>query len=154
MSAKRFAAYFGLSIAVMMTVAGCTGSQRPKAPKPVRVAGTVYLDGKPVSGVVVRFNSAHFQGEGKTDANGRYELAAGATPGENVVTFHQEVQGLKPEEGIDLGQLEAAGGQLPGVQMSGPVVPAGYADSAKGIKYVVPEGGTDAADFRLSSSGP
>ncbi len=142
------------TVCLALTMLGCQKRQAA-APKPVRVSGTVYLDGKPISGVVVRFNSPHFQGEGKTDANGRYELMQGATPGENVVTFHQDVQGLNPEEGLDLGQLEAAGGNLPGVKVAGAVIPPGYSDSTKSpIKYVVPPEGTDSADFRLSSSGP
>lgn len=144
-----------IALACLVTLLGCSQGGRPRGPKPVPVSGTVYLDGKPVPGVIVRFNSATFQGEGKTDANGRYQLVQGAAPGENVITFHQDIQGLKPEEGIDAGQLEAAGGSLPGVQITGPTIPAGYADSTKNpIKYVVPDGGTDQADFRLSSSGP
>ncbi|GIW94438.1 MAG: hypothetical protein KatS3mg110_2479 [Pirellulaceae bacterium] len=145
----------GTALLPLVVLGTACNQQRAKAPKPVPVSGTVYLDGKPVAGVVVRFNSPHFQGEGKTDANGHYELMQGATPGENIVTFHQDVQGLNPEEGLDLGQLEAAGGDLPGVKVPTGVIPAGYADSTKNpIKYVVPPEGTDSADFRLSSSGP
>ncbi len=138
-----------------LAVVGCGGGG-PKAPKPVPVSGTVYLDGKPLANATVRFNSATFMGEGKTNDQGKYELVQGASPGDNVITVSQTIEGLNPEEGMDLEQMAAAGGVPPGMKAPPKsIIPADYGDPSKSnIKFNVPEGGTDGADFRLQMSGP
>ncbi|MBM4000243.1 MAG: hypothetical protein FJ297_12040 [Planctomycetes bacterium] len=143
-----------LALVVAIGSAGC--SSGPKAPKPVPVSGTVTVDGKPVANVVVKFNSASFVGEGKTNAEGKYELVQGATPGDNTVTFSETIEGFNPDAGMDEGQLEAAGGGIPGVKRPAKAaVPPAYGNAeTSNVKYSVPDGGTNGADFRLQSTGP
>jgi hypothetical protein len=142
----------------LLLVAGCGGGSR--GPKTVNVSGTVYLDGQPVEGVEIEFHGQDFVGIGMTNAQGAYTLVTGCVPGENTVLFRkQDIGGfqLDPESGMDMGQLEAmaaAQGQGAGVsvQVKG-LIPEFYSDIQRtNIKYNVPDGGTDSADFRLDSS--
>ena len=62
-----------LSIACFLFVSGCSQSGPPLG----KVTGTVTLDGKPVAGALVTFNSKSPNGSssfGKTDSNGKYRL--------------------------------------------------------------------------------
>lgn len=145
-----------LALAALITgCGGGSGTEFETAP----VSGTVYLDGRPVEGVSVKFFSAQgFMGSGTTDASGRYELVQGAVIGPNTVAFNKVVAGAEvmddPEEGLDSGQMEAASANVapaPGSRAQD-VIPAKFSDPARSeVTFSVPEGGTDKADFRISS---
>ena len=137
-------------------IAGCGKSGDVKT---VNVAGTVYIDGKPLDGVKVNFLTEKHAGSGKTADDGTYVLVQGAEPGENKIYFSKIVNSKlndDPEAGMDMGQLEAmamAAGDATGVvALPGQVIPRQYCDPTKSdITFNVPEDGTGSADFRLSS---
>jgi hypothetical protein len=148
-----------LGISLLLLATGCGGGGR-KAPKTVGVSGTVYLDGEPTEGVEIEFHGTDFVGIGKTNAQGKYELVTGAVTGENTIVFRkQDISGMQldPEAGMDMGQIEAmmaaqGQGSRPTIQVKG-LVPEFYSDvNRTNIKYMVPEGGSDSADFRLDGS--
>ncbi|MCA9164829.1 MAG: hypothetical protein KDA62_17680 [Planctomycetales bacterium] len=150
--------YYVVICLVTLMVLGCGGGR--KRPKTARVAGTVYLDGKPLEGVEVSFLSDEFKGYGKTDSSGRYELVQGAVPGVNKVYFSKIKPGaieLDPEAGIDEEQLRAMsmaedGGGGP-ADIGGEIIPDHYSDPEQSkLTYDVSEGGDEAADFRLTSN--
>lgn len=143
-------------IGLLLVLAGC-GRRGQDIPDTVDVSGTVMLDGSPVEGVEVNFMTDNFAGFGKTDSQGHYTLIQGAVPGENKVSFTKIQPGdiaLNPEAGIDEGQLQAMaqaeGGQSK-VKLAKQIIPADYTGPATKIKFTVPEGGTDKADFKLTS---
>lgn len=158
---RRVSALHVGAILMVLVLAGCSGGK--KGPDTVRVAGTLYLDGKPLEGAEVRFISMGFVGYGMSGPGGGYELVQGALPGENIVTvkkFEGDFE-LSEEDGFDLAQLEfereaAAGG--PGMQgrksdsKYEQVVPLHFSDPTKSkLTYAVPEDGTTSADLRLTS---
>ena len=121
------------------------------------------LDDKPVAGIEVRFYTEQHTGYGVTDESGKFVLAQGGAPGENKIAFVvRPAPGdvdLNPEEGMDEGQLEAAGGignvLPPASTASGVKLHVDYGDMEKSkITFNVPEGGTESADFHLRSAGP
>ena len=137
-------------------VCGCGDTK--SGPQTVGVSGTVLIDGQPAEGVEVTFVAEDFSSNGKTDADGRYELIQGAVPGENTVRLSkwEGGQGMKldPESGIDEGQFEDAllateGDRNAPAAVAGPrqLIPEDFQQ----VSYTVPEGGTDSADFRLRS---
>jgi len=79
---------FGLLLVVF--IAGCSGPSGD-VPDLATVTGTVTMNGEPLGGVSVEFESASGQvASGTTDASGRYEVvysgdAKGAEIGENTV---------------------------------------------------------------------
>lgn len=143
--------------AVLLFACGCSGENGPQT---VRVAGTLYLDGKPLEGAEVRFIGSDFVGYAMSGPDGKYELVQGAIPGENVVTV-QKIEGdfeLDPEQGYDIDQLrfEMESAQEGNAELpeSAPreVVPVHFSDPERSnLKYNVPESGTTSADLRLSS---
>lgn len=142
------AAALGLSASVL----GCGSTQGPGT---VPVSGTVTLNGEPLEGVEVMFVTENFSSFGKTGPDGRYTLVQGAVPGKNQVSLSKWEGGtieLNPDEGIDEGQLwsemDAAGGTVPGRELPRQLVPEDY----RNLEYVVPEGGAESADFRLTGS--
>jgi hypothetical protein len=158
----RFVVLLLLMATVAMS-AGCSEGRR--GPKTVQVAGTLYLDGKPLEGAEIRFFSSDFVSVAVSGSGGKYELVQGGVPGENRVTVRKiEGDGIKldPDAGYDLGQLEAQmeavaqasgrsgkRGDVPGLKQ---LVPDHYGDPSKTkLTYTVPEGGTDSADFRLTT---
>ncbi len=128
-------------------------------PKTVRVAGAVTLDGKPLENVEVHFLSEKHAGFGKTDAEGKFKLITGAVVGENKVFFSKLKEGSfgsgDAESGMDAGQAEAAAAATtsPGAAaLAGQVIPAEYsAANLTTLKFTVPEGGTDSANFDLDT---
>ncbi|MDZ7617283.1 MAG: hypothetical protein U1E05_09775 [Patescibacteria group bacterium] len=150
---QRGLARFSLLLLLPLAIAGC-GREGVKT---VGVTGTVYLDGKPVEGVEVYFATANHTGFGVTAADGSYGLVQGAEPGENRLRFSKVVNSAfsDPENGMDIGQLEAmamAHGGGPGVRIPGQMIPAKYNDPALSkIVFQVPDGGASSADFRLTS---
>jgi len=142
---------------LLVATTGCGG------PKSVPVSGVVTVDGKPYKRAVVSFqplagpgNPAPGRGSsGLTDENGRFSLmgddgAAGALPGRHRVRIQTEREGAMVF--VDPTVCSPDGG-LPQAK-KGPVdpIPAEW-HSDKGMKeFDVPAGGTDAADFAISSS--
>lgn len=64
---------------LLCTVVGCSSEpQPPKLPDPVKVTGTVTLDGKPLEGAAIRFaptsDKEYHGATGQSDASGKYEL--------------------------------------------------------------------------------
>jgi hypothetical protein len=136
---------------VIVAVAGCGGDAT--GVKTVGVSGTVYLDDQPLPDVRVVFMSANHAGNGRTDANGKYYLVAGAEPGTNKISFSKvDDPTLNPEAGLDQGQLEAAAlgsNQKAEIKQR---IPAEYASpETTTLTFDVPAAGTKTADFRLQS---
>lgn len=142
------------AVTTMIMITGCGNSE--SGPETAAVSGTVYLDGAPASGVEVNFINGEYTAFGRTDAEGRYEVVAGAAVGENKVYF-TKYTGVKVEmdaaNGMDEGQLLAM--QNSGVRASRApkqVIPAEYSDPTNTkVLYVVPDGGAEEADFKIST---
>ncbi|MDA1015492.1 MAG: hypothetical protein O3A00_13700 [Planctomycetota bacterium] len=146
----------------MATLVGC-GDDAALETAPV--SGRVTLDGKPLPNVIVNFHftseTQEFVGSAKTDSDGKYALATGAAVGKNKVFIEapttkkdDEFSGDE-ESGMDAGQLGAA--NLDDVDAakedkSGGLIPAEYGEENSILKVVVPAGGTDTANFALTSS--
>lgn len=129
--------------------------------KSVDVAGTISLDGKPLEGVEVFFSTDKFEGFGKTDAAGKYRLVNGAAVGTNKVYLKKvDTAGVKGIDqsipGMDDGQaaaMAAAQSGAPGTGKSASIIPAEYSDvKTTKLTFPVPEGGSESADFRISSA--
>src|SRR5262245_59243356 len=132
-----------LLLAALLT-AGCGG------PTVVSVSGQVTMDGKPLPGAHVTFQPVgglnQPPGSGsyaKTDADGRYTLRliqpdrAGAVVGKHKVSISKR--------GGEASQQSDAGIKIPPDP-----VPAKY-NRESTLEYEVPPGGTDKADFELTS---
>ena len=150
----------GGCIAVLLSIAalGCGGKSEVKS---VDVAGTISLDGKPLSGVEVYFSSEKFEGYGKTDEKGKYRLVNGAVPGANKVflkKFDTAAAGgidksIKGMDDMQAAAMMEAQGKAKGAK-SGSLIPPDYSDpKTTKLTFNVPEGGSEAADFRISSGG-
>lgn len=138
-------------------VVGC--GKGDAGPKTHPVSGKVTLDGKPLADTNVEFlnKEAQFASFGKTDAQGSYRLVQGAPAGENSVVIRKPpppgAASDHPE--MDSGQIEAM--YLGNEQfMRNPLldkesgIPPEYSDPLKTpLKFMVPEGGTDGANFDL-----
>ena len=82
-----------LLLAILLTLPGCQDQRRPDYASLglVPVEGIVRMDGKPLAGVTVRFESENGTfSHGKTDAAGKYRLMynseqAGIPPGKKIV---------------------------------------------------------------------
>jgi len=145
-----------VSVALVGILTGCGGNSGPvTAP----VSGSVTLNGAPLSGAVVNFTVDGFVGSGKTNSEGSYSLVTGAALGENKVWIEvfNEPDGFggAPEEGMDIGQLEAMNQSE--ANAGKPVelvtrIPEEYSDSEKTIlKVVVGDSGTSSANFDLKT---
>lgn len=153
------AVILGFLVLSFLASSGCGGDEGPVT---VPVKGTVFLDDKPAEGVEVRFYTEKHTGYGVTDREGKFVLAQGASPGENKIAFLVRAAPgdvmLNPDEGMDEGQLEAAGGignVTPPTTSSGLQLHADYGDMEKSrITFNVPESGTESADFHLRAAGP
>lgn len=146
-----------LALILIISVLGCgTGGE-----KAVDVAGTVSLDGKPLEGVEVHFLTEKFEGYGKTNKEGKYRLVNGAIAGPNKVYLKKfdtaAVSGIDMSiPGMDEGQAQAkaagAGNGVDGKPI-GSIIPAEYYDpTTTKLTFEVPAGGTESADFRISSN--
>lgn len=130
-------------------VTGCGGSGN--GPKTVPVAGTITLNEQPLAGAEVTFASENFSAFAKTGPDGRYALVQGAVPGKNRISISKwqgEKLEMNPDEGLDEGQLwsemDAVGAKAQNQPRQ--LVPSDYQD----LEYIVPEDGTETADFRLT----
>lgn len=135
----------------------------------VDVSGQVTMNGQPLAGADVTFISDSFAGFGKTDAEGRYELVQGAFAGSNRVVISlidpSKLPGTggiqfsdDPEAGLDRGQMDAMllvgapNDPRRSTNLTGETIPPDYSDIEKTkLTFVVPEGGSDSADFKLVS---
>jgi hypothetical protein len=149
---------FVIGCAVLLAAFGGCGDA-VSGPKTVRVAGAVTLDGRPLENAEVHFFSEKHAGFGKTDAEGKFKLITGAVAGENKVYFSKLKEGSfgtgDAESGMDAGQAEAAAAAVSGSGapvLAGQVIPAEYSSAATTpLKFTVPEGGTDSANFDLDT---
>lgn len=147
---KMFGARLAACFLILWTL-GCGGSSQPSTEP---VSGTVTIGGKAVAGVEVYFCGDGLVAYGKTDGQGRYELVQGAIAGENKVYFTKVEGGnstILAEDGMDDYQLQMMA-QASGKKANVPkqVVPAEYADAVNPkLSFLVPDGGTDSADFKL-----
>ncbi|MDB5388913.1 MAG: hypothetical protein JWM11_4559 [Planctomycetaceae bacterium] len=149
----------GCFVLLLTVVAlGCGGKSGPRA---VDVAGTISLDGKPLEGVEVHFASEKFEGYGKTDEFGKYRLVNGAVAGTNKIFLKKfDIDGVagidRSIPGMDDGQaaaMLAAQGGIKGGKGPGSVIPAEYSDpNSTKLTFIVPDSGTESADFRITSS--
>lgn len=137
---------FGTAVAVM----GCGGGNG--GPKTVPVAGTITLNNQPLADAEVTFASENFSAFAKTDSDGHFALVQGAVPGKNRVSISKwqgEKLEMNADEGIDEGQLwsemDAVGATAPNQPRQ--LIPSDYQD----LEYIVPESGTETADFRLTA---
>ena len=130
----------------ILGLAGCGGSDGFQlAP----VSGTITLDGQPLAGATVSFQPAGGgatvgPGSGAvTDASGKYELkTAEAKPRSGAAVGAHVVRITGVQEQRDAGDDT----QRP---MAKDPVPPKYRDP--GLTFEVPSGGTDKADFQLTS---
>ncbi len=136
--------------ALSALVAGCD-----KGPKFVPVSGVISLDGKPYGQAAISFQpigtSANPNpGRGSsayTDDNGRYVLISdekdGAVVGKHLIRITTRARKLEGDPGI---------GTPDGAQVLRPVEPIPaewHSESQK--EFEVPPGGTDKADFQITS---
>ncbi len=138
----------------------CIGCGGQSSPQGADVAGTVTLDGKPLEGVEVFFFTEKFEGFGKTNSEGKYRLVAGAAPGPNKVYLKKINLDVSKNidmtiPGMDAGQaaaMAAAKSKEKGAPADASVIPTDYSDpKTTKLSFNVPAGGTQAADFRISS---
>ncbi|MEN6498597.1 MAG: hypothetical protein ABFD16_30195 [Thermoguttaceae bacterium] len=142
-----------LLLGIASFAAGC-GKSGPTVTT-VPVSGTVFLDQKPLPDVTVVFigEGLKFVGMGKTGPDGKYQLdqsvvpgKRGAMPGKNQVHFTKADD--KAAEGPPMIPPTSSSIVQP---QKGPL-PAKYCDPQKPLlTFEVPEKGTQAADFQLSS---
>lgn len=140
-------------LGIVSLAAGC-GKSGPTVTT-VPVSGIVSLDQKPLPGVTVVFigEGMKFVGMGKTGPDGKYQLdqsvvpgKRGAMPGKNQVYFSKAED--QPAEGPPMVPLTSSSMAPP----KGGPLPAKYCDPQKpALTFDVPEKGTQAADFQLSS---
>ncbi len=154
--------HFLLFLILFVPAVGCSGGSGGF--KGVDVSGTVLLDGKPLEGVEVYFFTDQFEGFGKTNAAGKYQLVGGAVPGPNKIYFKKAnpdaVSGIDMSiPGMDAGQVAAMAEANNKADSSGKkkaastsLVPPEYSDpKTTKLSYPVPAGGTSNADFKISS---
>lgn len=155
MSGNSYLRGFGSAAALCAAMLCNTGCNRgPAVPATEPVSGTVTVKGKPVGGVEVYFVNEALVAFGKTDDQGKYHLVQGAVAGENKVYFNKpdaSVAAFANEEGMDEYQLQmAADSGSKKSKPSKPVIPPEYSNASEPkLNFVVPNGGTEAADFKL-----
>ncbi|WP_197169492.1 hypothetical protein [Novipirellula galeiformis] len=123
------------------------------------MSGTVSLNGKPIEGAEVYFVHEQLVTVGKTDNQGRYELPQGAVAGENKVYFSKidggHLAGSQFEAGDGMDDLQLAEAAKSGVgarqaNAAKQVIPPEYSDASDPkLNFLVPDGGTQSADFKL-----
>lgn len=134
-----------LWVAGFLVLAGCT----PKSDNPatVPVTGVVTLDGQPVEGANVMFQSPEQGSFGLTDAQGRYELQTfepgdGAMPGEYRVAISKVKVFLPKVEQGEPGYVEPPPPEH--------LVPSKYAaPTSSGLTATVTEGKDNEFNFEL-----
>lgn len=147
----RFRLSFVILSGCCLLLAGCGDGDT--GPATVPVSGTLTLDGSPVEGAEVTFVHEEFAAFAETDTEGRFELVPGAVVGENKVVVSKWEGGMagggEEDDGMDAEQMrmmaETGGSDAPKQLM-----PEEHTrEATTGLRFDVPEGGTDAADFDL-----
>lgn len=149
--ASRYRVVGLVAVGLLAQNMGCGG---PRAPSTESVSGTVTLKGQPLADAEVYFVSPQLVAYGKTDSAGHYALAQGAVAGENKVYFSKIEGGssaFKAPEGLDDYQMQMAAGSGGGKKkVPKQLVPIEFANaSAPKLNYLVPNGGSKTADFKL-----
>ncbi|HKB04365.1 MAG TPA: carboxypeptidase-like regulatory domain-containing protein [Gemmataceae bacterium] len=107
-------------VGLVVAASGCGPADDGRAP----VTGTVSLDGAPLAGVTVAFfpepGSPGQGGFGRTDAQGRYEIAydftgKGLVPGKYRVTVVKTPPGAPGDDGGLIDSPVRAGAGIPGI---------------------------------------
>ncbi len=132
-----------VSLLCLTVSCGCSGGSSD--PKPVPVSGTITLDGKPLQGARVTFDSDQRPAVGITSTDGSYKLALGALPGEYRVAI-----GDPPGNAGMTRPMAAPSGDKPEPV---PVeLPLKYSDPKQtALRFTVPDDGSDVADFTLTT---
>ncbi len=134
-----------IGLLLFFAIGGCGGHDYPIAP----VEGTVTLDGEPLANASVGFEpvrkekgtTAGFGSYGQTDAQGRYRLESVHGDDGAVVGKHRvSISTMRAEEGPN-GEIKIVAPER---------VPERY-QSGDALTFVVPEEGTDEADFALTT---
>ena len=131
--ARVFSFRTSVVLAIALSLAGCGESAVPLG----RVAGRVTMDGKPLSGALVRFNpeAGGRSSQGTTDADGRYILDYSAS--------HEGALVGKSKVMITTGSLEDR------KRRTSETVPIKYKDEAQLTADV--KRGSNRLDFELQS---
>jgi hypothetical protein len=139
------------ALLLSVLIVGCG----PKAPKIARIAGRVMLDGKPLPKASVTFapmatkdnDAPGPTAQGVTDADGRYQVAVDVnTPGAVVGKCRIYISTRLSDPAID---DRDAGGPIK--RLPPDKVPQRY-NMATELTFDVPVGGTDQANFDLTSN--
>jgi hypothetical protein len=153
-----------IGVVAITVAAGCNAKS-----KPVKVSGTVTLDGKPIADVLVTFNSTTGgrPASARTDSAGKYELTTfntgdGALPGEYKVTFKVDVtpEALRKGPGDSSADAKKRAEEALRLQRemaakksSSSAIPVSYSNVEKTPhKATVPPAGP--LDFALKSDAP
>ncbi|QEL20063.1 hypothetical protein [Limnoglobus roseus] len=146
-----------LASILLLAVAGCSGGANV-----VPVSGVVRLDGKPYGKAVVTFQPVPSPeiptpgrgSTGRTDENGRYVLVSdgttkGATVGKHIVRIT-----TRGGDDVKIAAEKGSSSDDPSKQKppADPIPPEWHSKSAK--EFAVPPGGTDKADFDITSVPP
>ncbi len=115
----------------------------------VPVSGTVTLDNKPVEGVVVIFQPVAGPGvidpgpgsSGMTDASGKFTL--------HLVTDQKKAGAVAGKHRVTLGTKREQAPDDDTIKVTKSLIPPKYEKTPQ--EFTVPAGGTDKADFRLTS---
>lgn len=134
----------GLWLLCLTACSGCFGGS--SGPKPVPVSGIITLDGKPLQGARVTFDSDQRPAVGITSTDGSYKLSLGALPGEYRVTI-----GDPPgNAGMTRPMAAPFAGDKP--EPIPVTLPLKYSDPAQTtLKFTVTDAGSEVADFSLTS---
>jgi hypothetical protein len=139
----------GLAVVLPLCAAGCSENRETAA-----VSGQVTLDGKPLANARVHFQPALPPGQepaaelvdsyGVTGPDGRFELRLGDTGEPGAIVGSHTVRISDAEAESEESDADA------GFEMQKrPRIPSHYSDGS--LSLDVPPGGTDQADFKLSS---
>ena len=140
-------------LCAVLVVAGCGGSNS-SLPKLMPVSGTVTLDGKPCSGVVVSFipiGSTHGTGAGGyTDKAGKYELTAThGGKGTPVGEYRVIASKLVMPDGSDF----PFGSNLAPINSSArEFLPPKYSDRTRTVLRTTVHDGNNTIDFPITST--
>jgi len=148
---SKLAGRLAVALSVMLLgLSGCAGSS--DQPDLGQVSGTVTLDGKPLSNVVVVFQpDVGRPASGRTDADGRYELTyIRSTLGTKVGHNRVEIAPSEEEDvaGEDAGEVDTPMGRRRGRSRK-PKVPYRYNIKSELEADVQP--GANTFDFELTS---
>lgn len=139
---------FPLILVIAMLITGCGGESYELVP----VSGTVTLDDEPLAGATVQFQPIGGESgdpgpgsAGRTNAEGRFELETQTSPRQSgaVAGMHRvRIYSFSPETPLE-GDVDT---QRPVER-----VPERY-NYRSSLTFPVPEGGTDEADFDLTTA--